>query len=76
MQTKFDEAIVRPHGVYGAPEDVLADDTLTGSQKREVLERWKSEAIHLQESAAEGFGGGERSHLDDVVSALDSIETE
>lgn len=73
MQTRFEEAITRPRGVYGEPSDVLADDALTGSQKREVLERWKAEAIHLQESTAEGFGGGEQSHLDDVVDALSSL---
>ncbi len=35
-----------------------------------MLEAWKTEVIHLEESSGEGFGGGERSHLDEIAKAL------
>ncbi|MEQ9824243.1 MAG: hypothetical protein ABQ298_07655 [Puniceicoccaceae bacterium] len=70
MQKRFHEAVGSPRRVYGCPSDVLADEALSVAEKREVLLQWESEAIHLQESDAEGFGGGERSQLDEIVNAL------
>lgn len=73
MQKRFHEAVGSPRRVYGSPSDVLADEALSVAEKREVLRQWESEAIHLQESDAEGFGGGERSQLDEIVNALASL---
>ena len=53
---------------------VLEDEKLSHEEKAEVLKKWKAEAIHMQESAAEGFDGGERSHLDEVTKALRELE--
>lgn len=74
MQSKYETALKSAPSVYGRPENVLQDETLTHEQKREVLLSWEADAIHLQESAAEGFAGGERSELDEVMQALAALE--
>lgn len=61
-------------GFYASPREVLRDASLEAGQKREILQSWKAESIHLQESTAEGFGGGERSHLDAVCQALSELD--
>lgn len=76
MEKRFNEAVGNPRRVYGCPSDVLADEALSIAQKQELLREWESEAIHLQESDAEGFGGGERSQLDEIVSALAKLTQE
>lgn len=54
---------------------VLTDKNLSREEKIEILQRWKAEAIHMQESSAEGFDGGEPSHLDEVARALHELKT-
>lgn len=54
---------------------VLEDEGLSREQQLEILQIWKAEAIHMQESTAEGFDGGERSRLDEVAKALHELET-
>lgn len=73
MSTKFIEAKRNPKANYARPLAVLEDPALTRDEKRIILDAWKAEAIHLQESSAEGFGGGERSHLDEIVQALQRL---
>jgi len=73
MGTNYQEALGNPQAVYDRPGDVLRDGSLTNEQKRKVLRGWEAEAIHLQESDAEGFGGGEHSHLDDIERALEQL---
>ncbi|MDQ8201504.1 hypothetical protein [Pelagicoccus sp. SDUM812003] len=46
MNAKYLEAVVHPAQVYGSPDDVLSDLSLSRAEKREVLESWESEAIH------------------------------
>jgi len=55
-------------------EEILAKPDLTVDEKIARLETLEAEAIHMQESDAEGFGGGERSHLDDIKRALDKLK--
>lgn len=73
MKSKYMKALRNPEGTYGQPLDVLVDADLTQEEKRSVLEAWKAEAIHLQESSGEGFGGGERSSLDEIAKALSRV---
>jgi len=73
MGTNFQEALGNPQAVYERPGDVLRDTSLNHAQKRKVLLSWEAEAIHMQESDAEGFSGGEHSHLDDIVCALERL---
>jgi hypothetical protein len=69
----FEDILSSPERFFPNPEKLLDDDRLSREQKREVLERWEAQAIHMQESDGEGFGGGERSHLDDIKRALDQL---
>lgn len=72
-KTKFETAKANPSGIYDSPKQVLNDDTFTDDEKRMILIAWKSEAIYMQKSEAEGFEGGENSLLDSIESALDSL---
>jgi hypothetical protein len=69
----INKAMANPVGIFGHPENVLKNESLTKSQKREVLLRWKAEAVHMQESDAEGFGGGERSRIDEITQAIGKL---
>ncbi|MDQ8186858.1 hypothetical protein [Pelagicoccus sp. SDUM812002] len=73
MKLKFMEAKKNPGASYSRPLEVLTDDELSQDEKRKVLESWKAEAIHLEESSGEGFGGGERSNLDEIAEALKRV---
>jgi len=55
---------------YKAPEDVLADTTLSDAQKRRILESWERDARELAVAEEENMGGGEPNDLDRVLQAL------
>lgn len=74
MKSKFDVVVGNPQASYGDPQEVLDDDELSREEKIKVLESWRAEEVHMQESTAEGFAGGEPSHLDEVIKALHAIE--
>lgn len=74
MKKDIHEALRNPSQVYRQPSAVLQDDSLSREQKIQVLESWKQEAVRLQSSEAEGMVGGERSHLDQVTEAIDSLK--
>lgn len=74
--TRFETAKANPTELYDSAEQVLKDDALTDNEKRMILIAWKSEAVHMQTSEAEGFEGGENSLLDSIESALDSLTQE
>jgi len=74
MKSKIDEVLVNPQASYANPQEVLDDNDLSREEKIKVLERWKAEAVHMQESTAEGFDGGAPSNLDKVIEALHAIE--
>jgi hypothetical protein len=74
MKSVKDESKSNPARMYSKPAAILSDATLTNAKKREILERWKAEAVHMQESDAEGFNGGERSHLDEITAALEQLK--
>ena len=71
--SKYRQALRTPSEVYARPADVLRDETLNHDQKQEVLTHWEAEAIQLQESEAEGFGGGERSLLSEIKRAISQL---
>lgn len=74
MKSRLKEVLGNPQASYADPQEVLDDGELSRDEKIEVLQSWKAEAVHIQESAAEGFGGGEPSDLDKVIEALHSAE--
>ena len=73
MSSHFEQAVCDPALVYGSPAEVLKDSILTTKEKRRVLESWEADAIRLQASEEDGFGGGERSRLDQVEEALKQL---
>ena len=72
----IDHALVDPRAVFGAPSEVLARTDLDASRKRQILERWRHDAIELQTADTEGMGGGEDSMLKRVSDALLALESE
>jgi hypothetical protein len=68
--SRYQQALRTPSETYERPSAVLRDDSLDRSQKLEILTHWESEAVQLQESEAEGFGGGERSLLGEIKRAI------
>lgn len=70
---KYHEALLTPSEVYEQPEGVLQDSDLNDTQKLAILAHWEAEAVQLQESESEGFGGGERSLLGDIKRAIATL---
>ena len=69
----YNEALKNPKSVFPSPAAVLEENSLSKDQKREILKSWETDAIRLQASEDEGFSGGERSELDKVEKALESL---
>lgn len=72
----FESVKANPSETYDDPKKVLDDDSLSEEKKLEILTSWKSEAIHLQESEAEGLSGGETSRLDSIETAIRSLSND
>jgi hypothetical protein len=53
------QAILNPENVFDAPEDVLAEPTLTEAEKVEVLRVWAYDATEAGVTLEEGMPGGE-----------------
>lgn len=68
-QEWFDKILVNPAAEYATPSEVLTDERLTGDQKKTVLAEWEQDAARLEESVAEGMGGGEANRLMEVKQA-------
>jgi CBS domain-containing protein len=62
-------AILDPAAVFGSPEEVERDDTLSQEQKLAILESWEEDAHELAVAEDESMGGGEPSRLEEVVAA-------
>lgn len=65
-----------PDKHYETPKDVVADDTWTSDQKREILQAWKLNEEALLRASNEGMDGGERPHLQSVVDELEKLKTD
>ena len=72
-ESKYETALANPTHVYDHPRAVVRDESLDKPQKREILVSWAAEAIHLHESEAEGFDGGEKSLLPEIKNALKAL---
>ena len=69
----YDEALLNPAAVFKRPNDVLDTDSLTTTQKLEVLKRWETDALLLSVATEENMGGGEPSRIEDVRHAIDVL---
>jgi hypothetical protein len=76
MNSDLEGKIQSPARCYGAPQDVLSDETLTADEKRRVLESWRQDATRMSESEAENMTGGERNLVGEVSLALLRLEEE
>lgn len=66
----YDQALLDPSPIFGTPEAVLTHPALDDRQRREILERWKLDAVRLADSANENMAGGEEPMLQRVNDAL------
>jgi CBS domain-containing protein len=62
-------AILDPAAVFGSPEEVERDATLSQEEKLALLESWEEDAHELAVAEDESMGGGEPSRLEEVVAA-------
>jgi ABC-type iron transport system FetAB ATPase subunit len=69
----YDRALLSPTSVFDRPMDVVATDSMTATQKLEVLKRWEDDARQLEIALAENMSGGESSKLADVRAAIDLL---
>ncbi len=69
----YDRALLVPSSVFDRPMDIVATDSMTSSQKLEVLKRWEAEARDLEVADSEAMSGGEASRLGDGRIAIDVL---
>jgi hypothetical protein len=72
--TEYERALHDQRAVFGEPEQVLADRSLTADQKHAVLESWRQDALRLSASEGENMAGGEETMLQRVCDALRELE--
>jgi hypothetical protein len=69
-----DHALLDPRSVFKEPAEVLACAELDAPHKRQILERWRHDALELQTADDEGMGGGEAPMMQRVNDALLKLE--
>jgi len=62
-------ALLDPASVFGSPEEVERDGTLSQEEKLAILKSWEEDAHELAVAEDESMGGGEPSRLEEVVAA-------
>lgn len=67
------QALIDPESIYSAPEDVLADNSLSDTEKIEILRRWNYEACEISVAEDEGMTGPDDGLLRRILLALDSL---
>jgi CBS domain-containing protein len=66
-------ALLDPASVFGSPEEVERDGTLSQAEKLAILGSWEEDAHELAVAEDESMGGGEPSRLEEVVAARDRL---
>jgi hypothetical protein len=66
----MDPVLLDPHSVFKEPAEVLARTDLDGARKRQILQRWRHDALELQTAADEAMSGGEAPMMQRVNDAL------
>ena len=72
-RARVKQAMIDPEAVYSAPEDVLADNSLSDTEKIEILRRWNYEACEISVAVDEGMSGPNDGLLQRILLALDSL---
>lgn len=74
--TDIEKALHDPGAVYQYPRHVLADEALTKSQKKQILEQWLVDAKNLAVAEEENMAGDGPSMLSRVQRCLGLLEDE
>ena len=69
----MDHVLLDPRSVFKEPAEVLARTDLDAVRKRQILERWRHDALELQ-TADEAMSGGEAPMMQRVNDALLELE--
>lgn len=69
----LEKALIDPSSVFGAPEDVLANETLCKADKAEILRRWEAEASAEAVALEEGMRGEDSDLLRRILQALGQV---
>ena len=72
----YAQARLDPGSVFSTPEDVLAAEDLTTSQKIEVLRRWEYDASEVAVAEEEGMGVDRSDLLHRILRALGTLDAE
>jgi len=72
-EDRLAKAILDPPSVFGSPAAVLADQTLTVSQKVEILRRWEYDASEVSVAEEEGMPAQDGEVLRQILQALQSL---
>jgi len=71
----MEAALLDPSAIFPSPEAVLADRGLSTAEKREILRRWRYEAVELAVADDEGMQGpGDGPLLSRVLTALHRLD--
>lgn len=70
----MNKALIDPTSEFVHPRDVLAEKSLTHTQKIQVLKRWEYDARELEVAEEENMGGTSPSMLGEILNALHSLD--
>ena len=70
----IEEALQDPALVFDSPKEVLEDETLSHELKIKILEQWRYDALLMHTASCENMGGGERSHMDQILKCLRELK--
>ena len=70
----LDRVLLDPHSVFKEPAEVLSRADLDATRKREILERWRHDALELQTADDEAMSGVEEPLMQRVNDALLELE--
>jgi hypothetical protein len=68
-----DHARRDPWRVFRTPKEVVNNASLSGTDKREILDNWEEDAKHLAVAEGEGMSGGEPNRLAEVSDAKQQV---
>jgi len=62
--------LLDPARYFASPSEVVTDERYSQAARRLILQRWRDDAVRLEDSTEEGMTGGERSRLREIDLAL------
>jgi hypothetical protein len=75
LETDTDARVQKPSMHFDEPHEVLLDTTLSRAQKLSALSTLEQDARQLAAASSEGMTGGERSKLQEVLSAQNMLKS-